>query len=179
MYSFSTETNILNRHVVVFCYPFHLLFLLCFLIAESVFLSASFFVALSFLFLPLYGSVWQQLAALRPMHFLWHAVFSFLMFAVPFLKLFPQRCWMLFSGRSNLGFIVTLILNSSSVSIWCLLVGFTPSPCLPFNPSVCFLWKCAMCPALLCTVSFFMMASLRTRLIAGAELYIQVNSWDS
>lgn len=67
----------------------------------------------------------------------------------------------------------------------CLSVGWfhSVSVCL----SVClslFSWRCALRPALLCTVydppSFpsSFLASVRSRLIAGVELYIQVNSWE-
>lgn len=67
-----------------------------------------------------------------------------------------------------------------------LLVDFTPCLCPPFNLSLCFRGD-VPCVQLSCVqyttpppipLPSLSLAFLRTRLIAGAKLYIQVNSWD-
>lgn len=47
--------------------------------------------------------------------------------------------------------------------------------------SVCFDWylSCVQLPCVQCRTPFLLLPALRSRLIADAELYIQVNSWDS
>lgn len=87
----------------------------------------------------------------------------------------------------------SLTLNRSGVSARCsdcLLVDFTPCLCPPFNLSLSvFVEMCLASSSLvysirppptppLASLPSLSLAFLRTRLIAGPELYIQVNSWD-
>lgn len=131
-----------------------------------------------------------QLAALRPIQLvLCHAAPFFLMLAFQMswtisLEVLDVVFWPANSGLHRR----SLTLNRSSVTVcssFCLLVGFTLRLCLPFCLLFLFLWTCALHPVLLCTVYdhppfllFSLLPSLRFRLIAGVELYIQVNSWD-
>lgn len=122
-------------------------------------------------------------------------------FPLPLLMLAFQMSQTISSETQDAAFLApansglhrcSLTLNRSSVSVgrsFCLLVGFThvsPSDFLFFHSFLFFFFfeemcrasklSCVQCTTL--TLPSLSLASLRSRLIAGVELYIQVNSWD-
>ena len=130
-----------------------------------------------------------QLAAPRPIQLvLCHASpFFFLMLAFQMSQTISSEAPDAVFGPANSGLHHnSLTLNRSSVSVCCsvcLLLGFTLCLCLPFRLclSLCFHGN-VPCVQLSCVqyttppLLSFLLASLRSRLIAGVELYIQVNS---
>lgn len=154
----------------------------------SLYLCLSSYLALSLLFCEF--ECFAQLAALRPIQLvLCHAVPFFLMLAFQMSQTISLEALDVVFWPANSGLHRrSLTLNRSSVTVcssFCLLVGFTLCLCLPFCLSLSvFMEMCRLAssslvysirpPPLLSSL----LPSQRFRLIAGVELYIQVNSWD-
>lgn len=94
------------------------------------------------------------------------------------LWLFPQRRWMLFSGHADSGPHRHYDIKQHRV-LFLLRVGWF-HPAL-FTPSLRFDWdlSCVQLSCVQYTTPFLLLPALRSRLIADAELYIQVNRWAS
>lgn len=171
------------------CSPAHNcchLYPVCFLTASKVIFYFFWLGALSLLLsfsLSLFMSlnVLQQFSALRP-----HSAgfvsccFFFILWCLlcRCLRLFPQRRWIPFSGHADSGLHRHYDIKQHRV-LFLLCVGWFHSAL--FNSSLLFDWDLS-CVQLSCvqhTTPFLLLPALRSRLIADAELYIQVNSWDS
>lgn len=94
------------------------------------------------------------------------------------LRLFPQRRWIPFSGHADSGLHRHYDIKQHRV-LFLLCVGWFHSAL--FNPPLRFDWdlSCVQLSCVQYTTPFLLLPALRSRLIADAELYIQVNSWAS
>lgn len=158
---------------------FFLIFLFIFLIRHSLPVFV-FFSLLPFTSL----NVLQQLSALRP-----HSAgfvsccFFFFLFILwcslcRCLRLFPQRRCMLLSGHADSGPHRRYNIKQHRMLFLVRVGWFHPAL---FTLSLRFDWdlSCVQLSCVQYTTPFLLLPALRSRLIADAELYIQVNRWAS